>query len=330
MYNFYQSPIWREINDSVYKKPVIYIQIFDKEYQWIIWEKKFFWATFKWIQILGVYGLTDWQKEWLKKALCEVKKKYNPIFIQIWFTDVVENVSSENVENGIILDNLIPKRIANQRELEKRGFIRSTKENLPASTYFINTNNTREHLWGKLWHLHKSLLKKAVTNGVSCWVATEMDEYNKFFDILEKTSKTKGFNTLLREQFLDICQWCEKNETGFLYIAEKDDKIVWWSLYLVDPEAKTGIYLYWWTDRSLWNIGIWQAVNWFAICDLQDKWIQLIDLLWWGPIWDKKHPLYNVGLFKEWFWWEKLEFLWSYDIVYNKFLYTLRKKRNQK
>lgn len=330
MYNFYQSLLWKEINDSIYRKPTLYTSIFGKEYQCILREKKAFGIVFRWIQILGVEGLTDEQKKWLKKELWELRKQYKPIFVQIGFTDVVERVSNENTENGVIIDNLIPKRLANNNKLEKMCLLRSVKENLPPATYFIRTTNAREWLWGKLSHLHKSLLKKAVANNISCSVATTTAEYNDFFDILKNTGKEKWFNTLLRSQFLDICEWCTANNKWFLYVARKDDVIVWWSLYLFDPEANTGIYLYGWTDRSKGNIGIWQAVNWFAICDLQDRWVKLIDLLWGGPIGDKEHPLYNVGLFKEWFGGEKIEFLGSYDLVYNPFFYFLRKMKNKK
>lgn len=330
MYNFYQSPLRKEINDVVYKKPTVYAQFFWVDYQGIVWEKKTFGIKFRWIQFLGVHGLSDWEKEWLKGILVEIHKKYKPIFIQLGFTDIVENISCENVENGIIIENIVPKRIANQKKLEKMGFARSPKENLPPSTYIINTSNTKERLRGKLSSYHRTKIKKAITNKISCHIATTQAEYADFFSILENTGKTKWFNTIHAQKFIDLCEWCMANGKWFLYIATQNDQIVGWSLYLIDPDANAGIYLYGWTNREAWNVGVWHAVNRYAICDLQERWIKTIDLLWWWPIGQKDHPLYNVWLFKEWFGGEKIEFLWSYDLIYNRLFYLLRKMKNKK
>ncbi len=330
MYNFYQSWLRKEINDVVYKKPSVYAQFFWVNYQGIVWEKRTLGIKFRWIQFLWVQGLSDWEKWWLKNILKEIHRKYKPIFIQFGFSDIVENVSCENVESGIVIENLIPKRIANQKKLEKMGFSHSPKENLPASTYIINTSNTKERLWWKLSTNHKTKIKKAITNHVSCHIATTQAEFVDFFSILENTGKSKWFNTIHLQKFVELCEWCLANGKWFLYIAIQNDKILGWSLYLIDQEANAWVYLYGWTNREAWNIGVWHAVNRYAICDLQERWIKTIDLLWWWPIGEKDHPLYNVGLFKEGFGGEKIEFLWSYDLVYKKFLYTLWKIKNRK
>lgn len=279
---------------------------------------------------MWVRGLNDWEKEWLQKILVELRHKYKPIFIQFGFTDIVEKISCENVESGIIIENIIPKRIENQKKLEKTGFVRSPKENLPPSTYIIDITNTKEKLWWKLSTNHRAKIKKAITNKISCHIATTEAEYRDFFTILEKTWKNKWFNIVYTESFINLCSWCMRNEKWFLYIATQNDKIVWGSLYLIDSDASVGVYLYGWTDRDVWNIGVWQAVNRYAICDLQERWIKTVDLLWWWPIGEKNHPLYNVWLFKEGFWGEKIEFLWSYDIVYNRLFYLLWKIKNKK
>lgn len=330
MYNFYQSNVRKEINEVVYKKPVVYFQIFEKEYQGIIREKKIFWKNFRWIQFLWVNWLTVAQMESMKRVLKDIKKHYWPIFVQIWFTDVLQIANHSDVENGVVIENIVPKREESQNSMKKLWFIKTCKENLPPSTYIINTSDQREKLRWRLSSYHKSKIKKAVSENIICSIAETKDEIEDFFNILQSTGQTKWFHTVTRKNFDDLMNWCNKNNAGYLYVAKKNWKIVWWSVYLVDNDAQTGIYLYWATDRNIWNIGIWRAVNWFAICHLQDIRMQTIDLLWWGPIWDKKHPLYWVGLFKEGFWGEKVEFVWSYDIVYQIFPYLLWKFKNRK
>lgn len=323
MYNFYQSKLWRSINKDVYHKRTCEIGIFGTKYQGIIWEKQFLGKTFRWIQILWVEWLTHSQTTSLPSIVRKACRKRDPFCIQIGFTDIFANVSSFNVENRVIIDNLDDKRTYLNTGMKKIGLRRSFKENLPPSTYILNLTETVDMLWWRLSSQHKVKIKKAVKNCIICSAATDC-EAREFYSVLKETSMAKWFSVVSDDKFDALLKWCNAQKNGTLYVAKKDGRVVAGALYLIDHVAQTGIYLYWATDKRVWNIGAWQALHWYIFCDLQEKWLQTIDLLWWAPIGDRNHPLSALSRFKEWFGWEKIEYVWSYDIVNSIFLYKLR------
>ena len=325
MYNFYQSPLRKYFNKDIAHKPVWLVTLFGNEYQYIIREKKLWWISLCWIQILWIIELekhTLW--EW-KNELSSLNQKHNPIYIQLWSIDIVSTLSSIDLHIQTSVDGAKKTRITKQKKLISDGWILSSKENLPPSTYIVQTNESLELRTKTLWSQHATKIKKAQKNWILISEAQWQDE-DIFFALLQQTGREKWFNIVWQKTYTSLIERIKIKDTWKLYVAKQWNNIIAWALYLIDQEQKTAIYLYWWTDKTHRNSWASQLLHREAMNLLEHKWINKIDLLWGGPTWFPEHHLSSVWTFKVWFWWDKIDYLWSFDIVYKKGLYMLRKK----
>ena len=320
MYNFYQSTIRKTINKDITHKPVGDISLFWKEYQYIIWEKKKRWISMNRIQILWIENITWYTYKQWQWELVTLIKKHNPIFIQLWSIDILSSYTRDELKNENILSQAKKtyyKMIDNMKQL---WFQPSIKENLPPSTYIIDLFSD----WGKnMSGQHTTKIKKARKNSITISQATTQD-FDIAYNLLKKTGQGKGFWVVSQKSYNDIANYFTKNNTWTIYVAKIDSKIVAMAMYVKDYVNKTAIYLYGWTDRSFSNRWASHLLHIEAYKMLQKEWFQTIDLLGWWPTWFPKHKLSSVSVFKEWFGWQKIDYIWSYDIVYKPIIYKIR------
>lgn len=322
MYNFYQSKLRKYFNTEIAHKPTWVVELFGETYQYIIRQKRIWIVSACWIQILGIVGINNHTLDEWRFALSIIQKKHNPIFIQLWSTDIITIIPANNIHNIQAIENAKKERIASQEKLLSRWWILAKKENLPPSTYIVNINNTLDNRMKLLWSQHISKIKKAQKNGILVSEAQWWD-HNIFFSILQQTWKEKWFNVIWSKTFSALIEWMQKENTWKLFIAKQWNEIVAWAIYLTDTEQKTAIYLYWWTDKTHRNSWASQLLHREIMNLLQHKWFETIDLLWWWPTWFPEHHLSSVWTFKEWFGWDKIDYIWSYDIPYKKLLYKI-------
>ncbi len=324
MYNFYQSALWKHINKEVYHKPTIDVEIFWHRYQAILWQKNVFGMEMNWVQVLGLSGLTEDEMIKLRQELIPIQRKYKACCVQIGFNDVLHTALSVDIEKDEVVAEFQQKKRAITRAMKEIGFYRSHKENLPPSTYFINLKQTLPEIRQGMKKKHRNMINKAKRHNIICSVAT-VEQAEEFYSLLVHTGHNKGFGVVWHKAFTQLITDLYTAKTGKLYITTLEDKIIWGAVYLFDRPRHTAIYLYGATDRSVGNIGVGQYMHWYLFEDLQKEEMQTIDMLGGAPTWDSKHHFASVGSFKEWFGGEKVEFVWSFDIVYNKFVYMLWK-----
>jgi len=321
MYNFYQSSIRKTINKDVYRKPTLDVVLFWTTYQAIVWEKRRFWITLAWVQILWINNNKLQNIQHVREELSKQCSHTNPIFIQIGDTTIVGEINDKHTpdkERDIVRNKLL----AHKKTRSTEWYINSNKENLPPSTYILDINKTLETLQKHLSTQHRNRIKKAERNNVSCSIATGKQEED-FFNLLEKTWYNKGFGAIPHKRFTALIRRLRQNKTGDLYIATHNDKLVAGAIYLIDKEREQAVYLYWASDRETGNLWASHYLHRNCIEEFKKKWIKNIDFLWWGEPGNQHHRLYNVGLFKEWFGAKQVVFWWSYDIVYRPFLYKI-------
>lgn len=322
MYNFYQSELWKHINRDVYRKPTIQVDLFWYTYQAILWQKKLWPVTLTWLQILGVTWLSPEQMGSIKNELKPVQQKYKPFCIQIWYSDILHSAASKDLDKPAVIAQFHKKHAETRKMMEWFWYKKSHKENLPPSTYIVDILPPLEKLRTTISAQHKNKIKKAQKHHV-VWSVAELDEIDEFYPLLASTGNNKWFGVIWPKAFKKLMEDLYANRTGKLFIVRYEGKIVWWAVYLLDRAQHVAVYLYGATDRSVGNIGIGQYIHWYIFDDLQAENIYEIDLLGGAPTGDKKHHLAAVGSFKEWFGGKKVEFIWSFDIVYNKLLYKL-------
>jgi lipid II:glycine glycyltransferase (peptidoglycan interpeptide bridge formation enzyme) len=324
MYNFYQSSIRKTINQDITHKPVWNITLFGKEYQHIIREKKRGPIILCWIQILGIENIQQHTLSQRKQELLPINQKHKPLFIQCWSVDTLTTISSQGLRDTTIIESAKKTRDESTKILTSQWRKSSIKENLPPSTYIIDITKSKEDLTKKLWSQHTTKIKKATKNNISVSV-TQWHDIDDFFSILQQTGKEKWFNIVSQKNYISLLSWLQKNNTGNLYVAKEWNQVVAWAIYITDYTKKVWIYLYGWTNKDHRNSWASQLLHREIMSILQSQWIETIDLLWWWPTWYPNHHLASVGTFKEWFGWEKIDYVGSYDIVYKPLLYKIRK-----
>lgn len=325
MYNFYQSQLRKNINKYIYKKPVWEVVLFWYSYQYIIREKKKFWISLCWLQILGIQDLQHHTLQEWKEELKSLQKKHNPIHIQLGCIDLISKTDYQELKDHTLQQTIYNERQKIISSLVNSWFNQAIKENLPPSTYIISLEDYLPRYDKLISSQHKTNIKKAIKIWVTIRQATTQEDKEWFFLVLMQTGKKKGFWTINQKLYTALLDHIEKNNCGELYIATIGNTIVAWAVYLEDYESKTAIYLYGGTNRSYWNTGASQLLHYMTWEIIHKKGIQYIDLLGGPPTWDTSHHLHNVWIFKEQFGWKKYDYIWSFDIVYKPLLYSWRK-----
>lgn len=323
MYNRLQSPLRRHINAELYHKPVIEVFLFWKSYQGIIWRKTYGPIKICWIQILGIEHLDNDQLSALHKELAPLRDTYHPICIQIWIQEILSAAPASMTTDASYQATCIQLRTWYKQHMLTYGLIASHKENMPPATYCVDLQQLPADLLAACsWH-HRTKIKKAQKAWVVIARAQTPEEYSAFYTLLTATGSHKGFGVISPNRYTQLTNWMQETNSGFLYTAHYNEKIIGGAIYLADHTSHEALYLYGATDRSAGNIGASQLLHREAFLDLQADGINHIDLFGGGPTGDPTHHLADVGKLKEWFWPQKIEFAWSYDLVYNTLIYRI-------
>ena len=200
MYNFYQSPLRRELTKNVYKKPTFEMHLLGKQHFGVIREKKLGPRTFRWYQILGV-EIGD-KHEQLKKDIERIKEEYlvgkENIFFQLGIIDAFDGFPCKINKNETVLKAIRLKRDLIQQEMH--GFFGlevGFKENLPNSTIMIDLRKSLDDLQKDITSNCKQAIKKAQRHHLTFSHATDA-EREEFYNIRRGTASKKQFFVLTK------------------------------------------------------------------------------------------------------------------------------------
>lgn len=300
------------------------IALFWHTYQYIIREKKKRGFSLCWIQILWITWLQQHTLHERKHELKDLIHTHKPFFVQLWSIDTIAISSPEQYKDNIYAKSIATMRTNLQYSITSWGFVKSSKENLPPSTYIIHITDWQDVLREHVSSGHQTKIKKAQKKWVIVREWTSID-YKQFAVLLQKTWRNKWFGTISSSVLENILSYWEKHNNIKLYIATLHNNIIAWAIYIHDKEADMWVYLYWATDRTYNNIWASHLLHREIWHILAHTWVTTIDLLWWWPTGDATHHLTNVWIFKEWFGWKKIDYVWSFDIVYNNIIYKMWK-----
>ncbi len=319
--NFYQSEVWRKINEDIYKKPIFEIRISDKNYWGIVKEKKLGIFTIRWFQLLWL-KVEEMNEFWV--FIENLKKDYRwfwNILFQIWFVDKIVSWDTRKFNDERIIFSVKDKvdRFISSK-IKSYGMIKALRENMPSSTVIIDLTISKEDLYKNMIWSARNHYNKAKRKWLYFKLA-ENREWKQFYDLWKKTSLLKWFNIIPEKQFFELKEFLLWENKGNLFLVKLKDEIVSGSICLfIDNNI---VYLYGATNRQLGNIGGHQFLKLEMFLRGKDNGFKLVDLLWSCRPWEVDCNLFWVSKFKWSLGGTQIEYPWSYDIILDNNLYKL-------
>lgn len=325
MYNIYQSSRRKDIQYTVYAKPSKIIRLFDIDYVATVKEKKVWPLVLRRIQIMWVELPQDevYVKQELTRLRVVLKQEFGTAFIQLGIIN--EIVSFENVSHrsGEFNNDIKQQRLTIQQHLlDSYGLRIAFRENMPQSNIIYDVSKTDEELIVEMNSGCKERIKKAIKNDLSFRLARP-DEYDVFYQKRCDLGGKKWFNPITKKNYLDLIAYMKEQNTGSLFVAEKDGEMIAGSICVHDADRIT--YLYGFADRKYSNIGGHHFLKFKIFGRAREQGIKICDMMGWAPTGFPDHPLAWVSAFKESLWWTKIEVFGSYDMIIQPLLYWVMK-----
>ncbi|MCF7834927.1 peptidoglycan bridge formation glycyltransferase FemA/FemB family protein [Candidatus Gracilibacteria bacterium] len=319
-YNIYQTKLWRDINEKVYKKPSFVIKLFEKEYFGLIKTKRIGPFKLNWYQIMGV-ELPD-NEEFVLHELDKIRKKYSKnkrnILFQLGFINEIIRFENVGRRSDDFKSDMRSIRL-NIRELINTKFNLnvSFRENMPQSNIVYDVTKKDEQLLAEMNSGCKERVKKAIKKGIYFGIASP-DWYDIFYNKWLETVGNKGVNIIPRKDYYKLIRYLTQNNRGNLFISQIDGEIVAGSICLYDQHRI--IYLYGFANRKFGNIGGHHYLKFKIFGWARDNGFTYCDMLGGAPTGFPDHPLTSVSNFKESLGGMKIERYGSYDLILNGFL----------
>lgn len=321
MFSFYQSPLWRHIQETIYKKSVFDVVLWNNAYRWIVKQMKILWQTKRWSMIHGVRPLA---LDKLDSAFCDdlsARKRdhwSHDLFLQIW-CDLP--LGSRNTKHEKMPDRFDQLLAYVQRDFLTWYDLRPTvREHMPHATIILETTWTIEEWKTACSDSGKRMINKWQKAWLTFAVALLEKEWIAYWQVRYATAYDKWFSIIPQEQFLALMHYLTESKQWWLFVAKKWDAIVSWSVCVQFWDQV--IYLYWATDRWYGDIGAHYWLTLHIRARARDHHFLSFDLLGIAPPGsNEKHALYWVTRFKQSFWWKTIVYAGSYDLVCSKIGY---------
>lgn len=324
---FYQSPIWRYINEKIYDKPFFYLKINWQEYQAIIKQKSIFGFKLNWYQILGVQSTDVWTDlPYLRSiVLPQLPYKHGNILIQFWFTDIIlsdltNNIKKFTPEQIHAFEDLLSKQ---SDLLLSQGRKQSVKKNLPEADIIINTTNDIDTLWSDISSNTKNHINKADKKWVIFDTIKDQDDLDRFVQLYRWVWSNKWFGVISSDLIYKLYDYMKTTRSGEIFVVRYEGKIVGGALCIFDQQNL--VYLYGGNDTTIGNIWASQYLHWQIIKYAHEHGFTTYDMLGASRM-GQQDWLSNVTQFKSWFGWTKYEYLWSFDMIISPILYKIYKR----
>ncbi len=327
MQHFLQSPLRKNIKTLVYGEEFFETSLFDEPYFWLIKRKSFWPLSVSWLQILGVKLPSDeWQiREEIKKIKQDYGKNYGNLFVQLWIINELD-----------CFDNIWPRpdefwtsqhfqREELQQQLDlQASLVPSFRENMPLSTILIDTKKTDEEFLEGMNSWSANHVRKALKKDIDFHPASTSD-YENFYHQRRTISQQKWFSIISKTAFDRLMEYLITNQCGNLFIATKDDIMLWGSIVVYQNNTLT--YLYGFSNRheQFRNLGVHHFMRYKLFSRARDAGFGQVDMFGGAPSGYPDHDLVGVSKFKESLGGQKIDYYGNYDIILNKPLYHLSK-----
>jgi len=322
---FYQSAIWREIQEIIYEKPTFTIELFGKEYFWVKKIKKIWPIHFTRYQVLGITLPEDQElvKQEIKKIQKDFKKKGKNILFQRGVTNEIVSFDVNSLQEDEFYHDMRASREFLKRHLKQEyNLCHSFRENMPEST-IIQCLHTTDDFLANMNEGARDRAKKAIKKGIEFTTLKE-SEYDLFYHKRKATAGKKWFNIIPQDQYERLITHLIKTGKGEIFITKEQGEIVAGTIGLYDKEKI--ICLYGFADRKHPHSGGQQYLKYRLFERAKEKGYRICDMFWGAPTGYPEHELAGVSAFKESTGGIKIEYYGNFDIILDPFLYKTFKR----
>jgi len=315
----------KDIQTKIYEKPCFTINLFGKEYFWLIKEKKIWPFKTRWLQIMWIDLPTD--KDYVRKELANLKKKYSKekgvIFVQLCLLNEIIRFENVWIRTGNFSEDMKNMRLSIRKQMFDNYWLEvAFRENMPQANIIYDITKSDEELISEMNSGCKERIKKAIKKWIEFGVASP-DQYELFYDKWKELWGAKWFNIIPKQQYEKLIRYITQNNRWNLFISQINWDIIAWSICVYDEHRI--IYLYWFANREYSNIWWHHYLKFRIFGQARKGWMTYVDMLWWAPTWFPEHPLNWVSKFKESLWGTKIEQYGSYDLITRPLLYKIFK-----
>lgn len=191
-------------------------------------------------------------------------------------------------------------------------------------TFQLDLTKSEEELFQNLSSKTRYNVRLALKKGVQIIEDTTQEGMERYLEILKETTTRQGFYAHTPEYFQTM--WENLGHSGMMRIFHavyEDTILTSWVMF----EFNGVLYYPYGASRSIHrnvmasNLMMWEMIKFGKNqgCTMFDMWGSL------GPESDPKHPWSGFHRFKEGYGGDQMEFLGTYDIVYQPFMYKLFK-----
>ena len=316
MWSFYQSSLWRTIQESIYRKPLIEMTIWSTTYWGTVKQTRVLWKEFRWSMIHWCAPTCiDLFDDSFAQSLSRYKRDHarSDLFLQIGVDTQIMPAYTKLSENQ--LAEVTQKLLFIQRDfLSWYGLRPTIREHMPHATIVLSTKSTFEEQKRLCSDSGKRMINKASKSWLTFDTASTSEQWRAFWHMWYTMSYDKGFSVVTQEQFVALMDMLTTTQSWYLFLAKKWSEIVSWSVCLVYNHQL--IYLYGATDRSFGHMWAHYRLTAHIAVWAHDAWLSTFDLFGISPphVW-LDHSLAGVTRFKQSFWGESIVYAGSYDLI---------------
>lgn len=261
-------------------------------------------------------------QEYVQQEVANLKKKFRGkgIFFQLGITNKIVHFENSMKRCAEFDQDMHDFRLWLQKTLHHHyGFKPAFRENMPTATIIYDTTKSDEEFLQDMNESCRKRVKKAIAGGLEFRIV-DKHFYPEFFEKRQLTAGTKGFNTISKFQYDELLKYLEKGH-GMLIWAYLEDRMIAGTICLF---ADKMIYCpYGFFDRNVNKIGVQHFLKYKLFLRAREHGYRAVDTGGGAPTGFPNHPLASVSAFKESLGWTKTELFGSYDIVLNRFLYSI-------
>lgn len=324
MYNFFQSPLRKDIKTIVYGEDSFAITLFDKEYFGVKKSKSLWPWSLSWYQVLGVELPTNnipWVADQVAKVYHDYRQPRNNISFQRGVVNEILRFYNVSHRSPEFAWGMRETRLQLQHWIQQETWlIPSFRENMPLATVLIDVTKSDEELLHDMNSGAKSHVRKSQWHNLTFRTADPKD-YERFYEEWIKIAGFKWFHIIPLTTYRALMDYLTSNHCGNIFMVEKDGVILWGSIAVYDQETITYLYGFSNRDPRYKNIWVHQFIKYQMFWRARERGLHRMDLFGGAPTGFDEHPLTSVSKFKESLWWVKLERYGNYDIILNPRLY---------
>ena len=328
--NFYQSPLWRTIQQDIYKKPTFDINIKGEKYFGIVKRQRRLMKDLNrymvhWVQS-DISNDPDGQfAQELTRIQRDFKRSRGDIFFQFGLLDTVWSGTTNEIKKDKELVSTLTTQKATQDTKMRDDYqlLPAWREHMPDTTVQLPLTKGITEI--RTWYSSsgKRYINKAKKEDLSFEITTSEATWKTFWRIRYSMAFDKAFTVIPEDIFLELMRHLTESWQWRLMLAKKWNRIVSGSVVLdyTYTGHKQLIYLYGATNREYGNIwGHYRLTDQILKRGAQE-WYELYDLLWVAPPGRDDHYLSWVTRFKQAFGGNTIVSVGNYDSVYNSKLY---------